>query len=346
MKTYVLKVAATVAIIMLCHYAILLTIWSPIAAEYWVREFIVVKRYEAASMPSPKLIFVGGSCTLFGIDAAQVQKSLGIPAINFGLHAGLRLEAHLAEARFVAKPGDIVIISLEPAYYDYYTFRWNSWDVRNAIAWDHENLESLPLPRRLQIYLESSDILISLDLLWSDAAEHFFPAAIHRRLQAMAPEQTIIARYLAERETSRAFAFAINNIDANGDVLNTQGTGLDFRGNTWAPTRPSTISPYAESVLTPFLAEMKSRRVRVIFDYTPYLVYEKPGEEWKASEARFQEEIHRIGGELLERRDAFFYPSTLFFNSNLHLNAEGRELRTQTLIEALKKRLGLPTVAP
>jgi hypothetical protein len=340
-RTYLLKVLVTVLAIMAAHYLVLIAVRSPLPAEYWIREFIIVKRYQAAAMPSPKLIFSGGSCTLFGIDAAAVQKSLQMPAINLGLHAAMRLEDHLAEARSAAKSGDIIILSLEPAYYDTYTTKWNTWDLRNALAWDRASLDSLPLMRRWKIYFESSDPSMSWDLLTAGVSQRFFPASVGRRMEALAPEQTIIERYLSQPEKMRTFAYDIDNLDANGDLLNIRNEGPPFTGNTWAPTRPVTISSYAENLLAPFLEEMKNRHVRVIFDYTPYLVYKTPGDEWKESETRFRQEIHRLGSELLEERDAFFYPNTFFFNSNLHLNEQGRQARTQVLIEALRKKLKL-----
>ena len=330
-------------IIMSAHYLILLTVRAPLPAEYWLREFIIVKRYQADAMPSPKIIFIGGSCTLFGIDAAEVQKSLGIPAINFGLHAGLRLEDHLSNARYVAKPGDIIILSLEPAYYDYYTTTWTTWNLRNALAWNRSSLDGLPWMRRMHICLTSSDLSISWDLLHADADQHWFPSEMGRRMEALAPEQTIIARYRSERETSQGFAYDVSNLDLNGDLLHARSGGLPFRGDTWPVTRPASISPYAEGLLVPFLTEMKRRQVRVLFDYTPYLVYETPNDDWKKAEFQFQGEVHWLGGELLEERSAFFYPNTFFFNSNLHLNEHGREVRTQTLIEALRKKLNLTT---
>lgn len=339
MKTYLLRILAFVLVVMAAHYVVIATVRAPLPAEYWLREFIIVKRYEADAMPSPKLVFTGGSCTLFGIDAAEVQRELRIPAINLGLHAAMRLEDHLDLARAVAKPGDIVILSLEPAYYDTYSTTWTTWNLRNALAWNLPSLDRQPTWRRWQIYTQSSDPSISWDLFTSKFLAPFFRSEIDRRESALAPEQTIIDRYLAQRDTGKIFAYDLGNIDANGDILHTHSEGPPFEGDTWPPTRPVTISAYAENLLVPFLAEMKSRHVTVWFDYTPYLVYRQPDDSWKASETRFDAEIERLGSQLLERRDAFFYLNIYFFNSNLHLNDEGRRLRTQALIAALRDKI-------
>jgi hypothetical protein len=337
-KRYLLKVGVVAVCLIVAQYFVLLTIRAPLPAEYWIREFVIAKRYDAAQMQSPKIIFVGGSCTLFGIDAAQVQKSMGMPAVNFGLHAGMRLEDHLAEALAAAKPTDIVVLSLEPAYYDYYSATWTTWQLRSALAWRPEDLNALTPWERWRVLVTSSDFSISTDLLESDWMKHFSRGSLSRRYQALGPEETILERYRAERGTSRTFAYDLSNLDANGDLLNATADN-SFHGDTWPVTQPSHISAYAKSRLVPFLEEMKRRGVRVLFDYTPYLIYESPNDDWKQAEAQFRGEIAALGGKLIERRDAFFYPNALFFNSNLHLCAKGREMRTQTLIGALRAEI-------
>jgi hypothetical protein len=343
MKKYLLIVAGATGLILAGHFGAILAIHSPLPAEYWIREFIVVKQHEAAMMPTPKIVFVGGSCTLFGIDAAKVQSSLHLPAINFGLNAGLRLEDHLAQARAVVKPGDTIVLSLEPCYYDEYTERWNSGQVRNALSWNRDALDRLPFARKAWILLTASNPEISRDLIESEANLIFSPGRLGRRLEALAPENDIVARFERERGSSTAFAYEIGNLDDNGDMLHTADDGNLFHGPNWPVTRPASVSPYARNLLVPFIKEMKGRNVRVLFDYTPYLIYADPNYDWKKADLAFRADIASLGGgNIIEPRDAFFYPNTLFFHSNLHLNEQGRELRTDRLIEALRRELAVP----
>ena len=62
--------------------------------------------------PSPRIILIGGSNVSFGLDAELMQRSLGIPVINDGLHAGLGI-VPLRELQEFIRPGDVIIISLE-----------------------------------------------------------------------------------------------------------------------------------------------------------------------------------------------------------------------------------------
>ncbi len=336
MKAYIRGVFIVTLAVMLAHYLVILTVRAPLPAEYWLREFEIAKRHQALSISSPKIIFVGGSCTLFGIDASAVQRALNVPTINLGLHAGMRLEDHLQNAIDVAKRGDTVILSLEPAYYDYYTPSWNAWQLRNAIAWNHQSLERLPFAQRLRVYFTASDCSVSCDLFGSLLQSWVHSDALVPRLRALAPEQEIVNRFEREKGTSQEFAYTLSNIDANGDLLHATDSEHSFAGTPYPVERPAAISDYARDTLVPFLQEMKARKVRVLFDYTPYVVDGPPASDWSSIDTQFSMELERLGGKLIERRDAFFYPTALFFNSNLHLNEKGRGLRTGRLIDALR----------
>lgn len=60
----------------------------------------------------PRIILIGGSNVALGLDAELMQKELGIPVINDGLHAGLGV-LPLKELQPYIHAGDVIIISLE-----------------------------------------------------------------------------------------------------------------------------------------------------------------------------------------------------------------------------------------
>src|SRR5262245_28664558 len=60
----------------------------------------------------PRIILFGGSNVAFGLDAELIQKELGVPAINDGLHIGLGI-VPLRELEQFIHEGDVIIISLE-----------------------------------------------------------------------------------------------------------------------------------------------------------------------------------------------------------------------------------------
>src|SRR5512133_2221049 len=65
---------------------ITLTFWGikPDPDHYFAGSLLHIKLLE--NTPSPRIILVGGSNVSFGLDAELMQRTLGVPVINDGLH--------------------------------------------------------------------------------------------------------------------------------------------------------------------------------------------------------------------------------------------------------------------
>ena len=64
--------------------------------------------------PSPRVIFVGGSSTAFGLDGRVLHKLLPTHyPVNMGLHIELGTEFMLNEVADKVRPGDLVVVALE-----------------------------------------------------------------------------------------------------------------------------------------------------------------------------------------------------------------------------------------
>lgn len=107
------KIARLIAVTSL----ILLVIWfiaAPIVREKdTFLAATIDKQNRLKNLPSPRLVFVGGSNLAFGIDSKRIEDSLKITVVNMGLHAGLGLGYMLKETQDNLKPGDIVVLSPE-----------------------------------------------------------------------------------------------------------------------------------------------------------------------------------------------------------------------------------------
>ena len=62
----------------------------------------------------PKIVIYGGSSCAFGVNTDYMQKDFHLPAVNFGLHAGMGVPVLTGFALKYTKPGDTLIVSLEP----------------------------------------------------------------------------------------------------------------------------------------------------------------------------------------------------------------------------------------
>ncbi len=95
------------------------------------------------SVPSPKIVLVGGSNLAYGIDSAMIEKSLGMPVVNMGITAGLGFKYHLESVRNRLRPGDIVIASPEYHHFQRDVFD-GSLDLPEAIfEFDLESIRAL-----------------------------------------------------------------------------------------------------------------------------------------------------------------------------------------------------------
>ena len=96
-----------------------LNLGVPTDGAKWNYQVNEKKRLLAEKSPAPKLLLVGGSATLFGISAKQIQEQTGWPTVSLATHAGLGTAYILYTGRRVAKPGDVVLLTLEYELYWY-----------------------------------------------------------------------------------------------------------------------------------------------------------------------------------------------------------------------------------
>jgi hypothetical protein len=104
-------------------------------------------------------------------------------------------------------------------------------------------------------------------------------------------------------------------------------------------TSPGKICQDTKALLRNFIDEMKKRGVQVYFAHSPYGIEGEPQGDWKKAELQFQQEIHHLGCELIDERNKLFFRRKLFYNTALHMTSIGKELRTQLLIEKLRKKI-------
>ena len=79
---------------------------------------LIQKKAElAAAIPGPRLLLVGGSGTLFGVNAKLIEQQTGCLTVNMGFHAGLGLDYILAQAQKTARPDDTILLIIEYQLY-------------------------------------------------------------------------------------------------------------------------------------------------------------------------------------------------------------------------------------
>lgn len=141
------------------------------------------------SVPSPRIIFVGGSNLCFGLDSKRIEDSLRMHVINYGLHAGIGLKFMVDDVAEYATGGDRVVFA--PEYGHFYQIMygeaetlaplmaysdWKKCRLLNAVQIG-QVLKGLPDVIRMNIHglLPKKEATYSLDGIndYGDESKHW-----------------------------------------------------------------------------------------------------------------------------------------------------------------------------
>jgi hypothetical protein len=333
--TFALSCAAQILLV--------LTIRAPVPAEYWLSPLISTKEALLAAENSPRLVFLGGSSTLFGIDAAEIGDRLRTNAMNMGLNGNLRLERLFTIARETVRPDDLLIMPLEPHYYSCTSRDWTGWQVRNGVAWDRGGyFDRIPLFQRIWAVLTGGDPMLPVDVLVSRFESAFYRNPVAPRLAILDPPVPPITAFRAQGEVLPGeFSYSAFNIDDQGDIRNTGG-GSTFWGPPSNAAEPAAICPAVLEQLDAFNHEMKARGVRLLLAHVPYIDEGIDRALMRAAEAAFAASLSSIHIDLIDSRERALFPRAQFFDMAAHLNAEGRKIHTGRMIEDIAGLLQRP----
>lgn len=335
MKFFNIFIASALGACLLYYSAVLLLIDAPLPAEYWVGEMITIKKDLAKQYAGmQKIVVAGGSSTLFGINAESASKQLGMPVINFGLHAGLRVDKIFEEAGLVVEKGDFMILPLEPPYYDC-NEKLDSWQVRNIIGWDRNTWREMNLYEKIEFLPLVSPATFSKMAL-AQMQKIFYPSMVSDRLRTL--DDLIVLSKFRNRTSPAAFEYSAYNIDNHGDMLKTEGA--QFKNAGWDVRKPDHVCASTKNKLLKFVKKMKNKGVSVFFANTPFVASDAAKDEVRKSELGFLNEFVAIGC-FIDKREDLLFDRKYFFNSNLHLNAEGRAIRTELFIKSIRNSVFL-----
>ncbi len=304
---------------------------APIAAEYWVREMLVIKKSIARKYAGrPKIVIVAGSGTLFSIDARRLTETLGVPVINFGVHAELPLAFLLNQAESVVEQGNAVLLPLETELYT--RNELTAWQVRNLIAWDQAKWRSIPIWKRLQAIRDLKPGPL-WEIIEANVQARFFPSSIRKRLESF--DDRLILDKWANTPAPTKFEYSAYNVDAMGDMPATKGT---YQGKvTRSPEKHIKIPGDVFAILESFVTRMNRKGVLVRFVDTPFIDTGSVDIRKADESARSLSAQLPASAKLLDNRCELLFSKACFLNSEYHMNEEGRKMRTALLAGAIRR---------
>ncbi|MCI5959262.1 MAG: hypothetical protein PUD03_02900 [Lachnospiraceae bacterium] len=268
---------------------------------------LIDKNERLCSIDEAKIVLVGNSNWAFGVDSQKLEEAMGMPVVNMGMHGGIGNPFNEQAAVQNIYEGDIVIISYSNfADGDIIKNPELAWiTIENHPAlWKYIRLKDWPsMIKAYPTYLKDC-----LDL-WSQGIGNMDSGTEYSRLQFNEYGDNIYDRpalVISDEELAEAHIPEIG--DETIDRLNKLNQTLQEKGATLL------VTPYP----------------------TPVTSYTPPVEEYVAFSDQIEE---RLDFPLIGRYEDYRMDKNLFYNTYLHLNNEGKQLRTQMLIDDLQEYL-------
>jgi hypothetical protein len=266
---------------------------------------IVDKHDYANHIRSPRIIFCGGSNVAFGINSPEIAEATHLSVVNLGLLGGLGLDFILNEAKYTARPSDIVVLS--PEYY---------LSPEGVYSYKKDIVRIFPPAAE---YFTPTLSQIADDFFIEDLKNNLpNTISVIARLKNTAPKPSVYLR---------------SSFNENGDVVKNfvPVPPLDFSAN-----KGLTYGYYGGiKLLNNFKVFASRHHISVYFMYPcyPLSLYNGSNKAIEMMAADFKDDL-KI--KILDKPGDAVLPDSLFYNTEYHLNPHGRELRTQRIISLFK----------
>ena len=278
--------------------------------------WLQIKDTYAQSINSPKLVFISGSNTLFGVDTERLEHELSIPTVNYGVNAGL-LFYNLHRALPHLHSGDTVILPLEYSFYTYKCIPVETGYAQYITGYDISTFKALPLSIKISIISQ----LTTRELL---------KAAYHQ---------------LKPPPVDNNNGYDSKYLNANGDMTNnlvakkTSANVLKGKLNDTV-FKNAPVTADAQEELTSFIDYCHTNNITVYAAWPNCLWKEKEftGKDLDGIHA-IEKFYHDHNVEILGNYTDCLYDAELFYDSEYHLNEEGKRIHTDYLINLLKDKL-------
>jgi len=269
---------------------------------------IIDKQKLLETTRSPKIVFIGGSNLVMGLDSPRVQQALGMPVVNMGVNAGFGLRFMLNQVKPSIRQGDLIVIV--PEYEQFY---------------QHLN-GSTTLIEALTIFPQG--------FLFLDSAEQY--AMIAGEFPVFA--QGMLTNWLGQLRPREGFYATRQSFNQFGDIVAHLDVPAptDVSEHTLLTAEERTINEETIRVLNRFDAVAKRAGARVVLIFPPV-----PSKQYGENRAQIQAIAERLRTQatltVLGTPTDQVYPVDYFFDTVYHLNRQGRDTRTQRVIDALKQ---------
>jgi hypothetical protein len=256
-----------------------------------------------ANVPSPRIIFVGGSNLSFGLNSQKIKDSLHLNPINTAIHAGIGLKYMLENTLQYTQKGDIIVLAPE---YDHFYEDWNhSSNVLFRMVFDVKRM-GIKLLNRKQI-------------------QNCIPYTGGYILS-----KVNVCEYINIDEDE---TYSVNSFNIFGDA----DAHWILKNRQFKPFGQTSFTKYNPDIMMQIkliFNELQKKGCTPLISYPGF--QESSFNNTKESITNVEKEFHANGFTVLGTPQRYMMPDSLMFDTPYHLNKTGVERRTALLIEDLK----------
>ncbi len=264
---------------------------------------------------SPKVVLLGGSNVLMGIDSGLLEQRFGRPVVNMGLQVSIPLSVQLNEIEAYLRPGDLVVISAEYGAYVY--------------------PEGIPdiLARQLEVYPAG---FFQLDLANVEQIPSILKTMFQGKVDRLRSRGALQLANLAQvfDPAGHLPQVLLDQFDPQGDFV----AHLDLPGRPIATKMLfgiNQVNPQIFTMLNQVEARIKAKGAAVVLTF-PSSRQSNCTATGEAFQVLYWLIKSNVSMPVAGTPESYCYPDQYFFDTEYHLLRQGREIRTEQMVRDLK----------
>ena len=255
----------------------------------------------------PKIILMGDSNVAYGIDSVMIEKELGMPVVNMGMHGGLGETFCMDIAKEGIRQGDLIVIVPGVYYYEPKL-------ADGTLAW---------------LLLENDlSLLQRVDKRDYSTLLKGYPAYLKRALALWKSQAGNLADDAPNIQDRNSF-------NEYGDIRSVGSTNI-MEGGYIQEVYPVNICYDLMDYFNEYNRYVQKKGATMVLAAPPFM--ETILENGYTTVEGLEENLMQaLDFPVISDYKDYVYPQEYFYNTNLHLNDKGKEIRTMQLIEDIRE---------
>ena len=263
---------------------------------------LIDKHERLDSMESPRLVFVGGSNLMFGVDSERIEKETGRATVNMGVNAALGLDFILSDIESKISSDDLVVLSLE--YEFFLEDLAQSPSLWHALRLAPRNISGMGLGK----------------MAWITD-------------NGLYPIRQIVRHPFAGRPEMNEL-YSRDNVNQRGDIISRPekyNTKIKA-GTSVKPVKAARRRALSRVAVFRERCHKRGAEVVVMYPYVP--------QSYAAARGDFYSSVHlelnKKGFWIIGTPEEASLKDEYFYDTNYHLTKEGAAIRTGKIVSTLK----------